>query len=123
MKNRGYTLVEALIYLVILAFLSYAVVSSLLVMRQSFFAVRRTQSLQEAGSVVMERLVRDIRQATSTDSFASTFNSSPGRLVLNSTDASGNPAVVDFALSSPEIVLGVSSQIVTMRVGTGAVEN
>src|SRR3989344_1436474 len=123
MKNRGYTLVEALIYLVILAFLSYAVVSSLLVMRQSFFAVRRTQSLQEAGTVVMERLVREIRLATSTNVVASTFNSSPGKLGLNSADSSDNPALVQFVLSNPAAVLGVSSQIVTLQIGDALAEN
>lgn len=101
--SRGYTLLEALIYIAVLALISYLVVSVLITMVHSFLEGRRLRALNEAGAIVMERLVREIRAGKYVETAASEFNIHPGRLVLNSTDVNGNSYLAEFSTDVHEL--------------------
>ena len=81
-------------------------------MVHSFLEGRRLRALNEAGAIVMERLVREIRSANSVDDI-SVLNNHPGRLVLNSTDEDGNPTVVEFTTDIHVMVIGENTLWVT----------
>ncbi|MFH1170149.1 MAG: type II secretion system protein [Candidatus Vogelbacteria bacterium] len=98
MKNHGYTLVEAIIYIAILAVLAVTFVSLLFTMVRAYTEFQLERSLTSSASLGLERLVRETRQAKNIDP-ASTLGSSPGRLLLNTTDEAGAATTRDFYLS------------------------
>jgi Tfp pilus assembly protein PilW len=104
-RNKGAALIETLVYVFILSLLSGAIVMSLLSLSHSYAAIQSSVAIESAASVALERMVRDLRNATSIDSANSTFNSSPGVLSLNSEDSSGNPLTLRFSVSSSQIRL------------------
>lgn len=77
---RGYTLLETVIYVAILAIISILTVGSILAIYQSFGRERVERHLVLNGDTAIERILREIRRATSTDAVASTFGSHPGAL-------------------------------------------
>lgn len=99
MKNKkGYSIIEILVYLAIFTAVSILVINSFIVILSSFNTTNMNRKLLESGSVVMERMSREIRQASTVDIVNSTLGSSPGVLQLNSTDGSDNPMVMKFAV-------------------------
>ncbi len=94
---KGYTLVEAIIYIAILAILSIVFISLLFTMTQSYTKFRLERDLASSASLGLERLARETRQAKSID-LASTLGSHPGRLFLNTTDSAGAATTIDFYL-------------------------
>lgn len=97
-KNKGFSLIEIIIYISIFAMISIVVINSFVVVVNSFAETRSTRDLLESGNTSLERISREIRQAKSIDIGNSTFASSPGVLQLNSTNAGGNPRIVKFAV-------------------------
>ncbi len=95
-KQKGYSLVEMLIYLAIFTIMSIAVINSFIVIMSSFTTTRTNRDLLESGSTAMERMSREIRQAISVDVANSTLGTNSGLLQLNSTNNSGNVTVVKF---------------------------
>lgn len=81
----GYTLVEAVVYILLLALLTVVVISLLLAIMRSFLTIRVANQFGQSANVALERLAREIRQAASVDLVNSVFNTHPGRLVLNTT--------------------------------------
>ncbi len=100
MKKRGYTLIELLLYTGILIILVAVVGGTLLAFSRSYRSIAAEQALEQGAGSAMQRIVYEARNATSIDVVNSTFNSSPGKLSLNSSDQSGNPQVIQFFLSS-----------------------
>ncbi len=99
-KNKGYSIAEIIIYLAIFTAISIAVINSFIVIVGSFNTTRTYRDLLESGSVSMERISREIRQAQSVNLANSTFGSNPGVLELNTTDASGNVITISFHISN-----------------------
>jgi type II secretory pathway pseudopilin PulG len=81
-RMRGYSVVELLVYISILAVIFLVVTNSLVSIYDSYGKARIERNLTVQGSLVMETLVRDIRLATSTDVVLSTFGTHPGVLDL-----------------------------------------
>lgn len=104
-RQRGYTLIELLAYIAVLAFFSAVLVSGTIVLIQSFARVRAVRNLSDAGGLALERMVREIRQAQSVDDAGSIFNQTPGRLKLNTTTAAGDPTTVEFAVGGDDLTL------------------
>ena len=98
--SRGTTLVELLVYVAIMAVLSVLIINSLITMFKSFSETRSNRDLLESGTLVMERMSREIRGANSADAGVSVFGSSPGTLKLNTTDSGGAAKTVQFSVSS-----------------------
>lgn len=99
-KNKGYSVIEIIIYLAIFAFLSVTVINSFIVVLGSFNITRTNRDLLESGSTAMERISKEIRQAYDVDTVNSIFLSTPGSLQLNSTNSSGTASVIKFSVSS-----------------------
>jgi type II secretory pathway component PulJ len=95
--RRGFTLVEMVIYVGLLALMFVAVVNISLSMSRAYTSLKAAKSLNTSASVVLERITREVRQATSVNDGQSTFGSNPGRLMLNTTE-SGSATTIEFYL-------------------------
>ncbi len=76
----GYSLVEVIVYVALLASLSIFVVGSVLSIYKAFAKTRIDRALSLNGTVAMETMIRETRQAISIDGAASVFGASPGTL-------------------------------------------
>lgn len=104
-KNKGYSLIEMIVYLAIFTSVSVLVINSFITVLGSFSATRTNRDLLESGAVVIERITREIRQAESIDTINSVFNSSPGALQLNSIDSGGSQMTIKFSVTNGAINL------------------
>jgi len=95
-QNHGYSIAEVIVYLAIFAMVSLMVINSFIVVISSFATTRTNRDLLESGLSSMERISREIRQAKSIDIVASTLDSTPGILQLNSTDENDVSMVIKF---------------------------
>jgi len=82
LKN-GYSLVEMLVYVSILSVLAVLVVNVIIVLGQSYGALKATRNVNSAAMTSLERTVREIRLSNSVDTVNSTFGTHPGRLTLS----------------------------------------
>ena len=101
---RGFSLVEMLFYVVILSFALLIVTETLIILTRSFGSLRATQRIEQEGGFLLERMVREIRDATSVDA-SSSLGTHPGKLVLISTTALGTPKTVEFYLDAGRVHL------------------
>lgn len=92
-NKNGYSLVEILIYLAIFTAVSILVINSFLIILSSSNQTNMNRKILESGTYSMERISREIRQATSID----TVNSTASILVLNSHGSNGSAVVVKFS--------------------------
>lgn len=93
-RQDGFSIVEIVIYLAIFTMVSVLVINSFVTVMSSFSTTRTNRDLLESGITSMERMSREIRQATNVDLAAS--NLSGGILQLNSKDQLGNSIVIKF---------------------------
>ncbi len=94
-NKKGFSLVEIIIYLAIFAMISIFVINSFINVMAAFNTTRINRDLLESGISSMERMSREIRQASSVDLVNS--NLGMGILQLNSTDDLGSPMVIKFS--------------------------
>lgn len=87
-KSSGYTLMEAVVYVAILAVFSVIAVNAIIIILGSFRHVRAERTVNTAATVAFERMVRDTRTAESITTLQSTFDTNPGRLTLVNPDTS-----------------------------------
>lgn len=99
-NNKGFSLIETLFYMSIFVVLSIVVINSLIVMVKSFSETSAQADFVQSANI-LERMSREIRQATSVASLASPYND----LTLNSTDSSGVAKTVEFKLLSNNLQL------------------
>lgn len=103
-KNKGFTLIEMIVYISVLSIVFIIVVKSLMVVTSSFTKGRLLIKINESGSTGTERIVREIRYSYGYDA-VSIFNSNPGRLKLNTHDSLGNETTVDFYLNAGKLMV------------------
>jgi type II secretory pathway pseudopilin PulG len=101
--KKGITIVETVIYTAILTIVLTLIVQVMFSIVRTHRVVRLKQSIESSATLSMERMLREIRNATSVDVGGSTFGSSPGRLTLDGTDANGLPYTITFDLSGGTI--------------------
>lgn len=99
-RARGTGLIEGIFYIGILVFLTLMVVQTLVPLGRAFRSLSAMRDLDITAQTALERMSRDIRGSTSVDTGASTLDSSPGLLKLNTTTSDGTPTTVAFSLSS-----------------------
>lgn len=100
--NRGLTLLEVVIYIALFAFLLVLVVNVLLSLSTTFVEVSRLRALAFAGNASLERISREIRDASSIDGGGSVFGEHPGELILEGEDVDGNERTIHFFLDADE---------------------
>ena len=81
-KKNGYTLLEMLIYVGLLAAMAILVTASAIYIFRFFGIVRIERRLALQGDTVLETMVREIRKTSRVDESASVFGNNPGKLVL-----------------------------------------
>lgn len=95
-NKNGFSIVEVIIYLAIFTAISILVINSFIVILSSFNTTNMNRKILESGTVVMERISREIRQAKNIDIANSFLDINPGVLQLNSTDNEGSPITIKF---------------------------
>ena len=80
--KRGYTLLETVIYVSMLATIAVLVLGSILTVYRAYGKTKIERKIATNGEVAMERMVREIRSATSTKA-TSVFKTHPGALALS----------------------------------------
>ncbi len=114
--QRGFSLVEMLFYVVILSFALLAILQTLIVITRSYGILKSVQSIEQESALSLERLVREVRNASAIDDAGSTFGTTPGKLLLNSTDISGATRTVEFSVVAEKLSLkenGVVTGVLT----------
>lgn len=96
-RSNAFSLVEIIIYLAIFTFVSIFVVNSLIISMSSFSVTHTNHVLLEGGLSSMDRISREIRQASSIDIANSSLGLDGGVLQLNSTDSSGSPITIKIS--------------------------
>ncbi|MDO8589763.1 MAG: type II secretion system protein [bacterium] len=103
--RRGFSLVEMLIYISILVLMLAVIMNVIVSMTGAERVIKALRNIENSATVGLERVVRETRQAENINVASSILGSDPGTLVLNGTDALGNPRVVEFYLSSGKLLL------------------
>ena len=97
--NGGYTLVEALFYIVLFAMLSTVVINSIITMMKSFKEVSIQKQITQGGEM-MERISREIRQAHKVNALDLASD-----LKLDTKDDAGVDKLVEFVLANSNVRL------------------
>jgi len=95
-KDKGYSLIEMVLYVTILSFMLAIIINMLVIMNKSVRQFHALKSVQTSGELSLERIVREVRNAESYVTASSTLNTSPGNLVLSGVDASSTTRTVEF---------------------------
>ena len=101
---RGYTLIEAIIYIAILAVLAVTFISLLFTMTRAYVNFRLTRDIVSSSSLALERMIGEIRRAEAVN-VSSALNIPLGQLVLDTTDNSGSATTMDFFLSNGVLMI------------------
>lgn len=104
-RRQGFSLLEILIYIAILSLMLVVIMNIIVSMVSSGRVLKALKNVENSASISLERIIRETRQADSVNIASSVLNIDPGRLVLEGTDALGNPRVVEFYLSSGMLIL------------------
>jgi Tfp pilus assembly protein PilW len=103
--SKGFSLVETIIYIFILTLLLVGIVNSTLLLAKSYRSVKAVRSIESSAISAMDRMTREIKDATSINTGASSLNINPGVLSLNATNASGTAEVLRFYVSGGKIMM------------------
>lgn len=87
-NKKGFTLIEAIVYVTILVMTLVVVVFAVAGIGKSYARVRSHQTLGRVAAFSLERISREIRFANSVDTIQSLFDVSPGIVVLSFTNPS-----------------------------------
>src|SRR5258708_881349 len=107
-RSSGFSLVEMALYVGLLALILTALLSSVQLMTRSWRDAHNHSLIAESGQLAMERMEREIRNATSTDAVSS-FGTSPSLLKLNTTDASSTATTTTYRVSGGMLMVGIGT--------------
>ena len=97
-STRGYALIELLFYIAIFSAISLVTINALFMMARAFNETKITKELS-SGTDIVERISRDIRNASSIVSISATS------LKLNTLDSGGGTITAEFTLSGADVRL------------------
>ncbi len=103
-SEKGFSLIEMLIYTAILVAVLIVVGFGLLMMTRTFGDIRILNKINNSAEIAMERMIREIRLANDIDA-SSIFDVHPGQLKLETVDSSGNPITITFYLSGGNLMV------------------
>jgi type II secretory pathway pseudopilin PulG len=104
-NQKGFSLVEMVIYICILTAMLIIVLEVLVSITKSQRVMKSVRNIEDATLVSLERIERETRAATSINTASSTLGVTPGALVLDTTDTNGNAETLRFYLSNGQLVL------------------
>ncbi len=103
--NMAFSLVETIIYVALLAIILTVIIDSILVMSNAYRSVTVTRNIEDTALISMDRMTREIRNASSIDETQTVYNNDHGAIFLNSIDASNTPTSIKFYLSGQRILI------------------
>lgn len=103
--SKGFSILEMVVYIAILVLMLGVIMNVTVSVVRSHRAIKASKNVENSAIISLERITREVRQADSINILSSTFNSSPGRLVLDGVDINDNPRTVEFYLDSNAIFL------------------
>ncbi|MEK7081390.1 MAG: hypothetical protein AAB888_00305 [Patescibacteria group bacterium] len=95
-KKSGYSLVEAVVYVTALAFISVVAINSIMLFQNLFLEMKKNRNVGNAAEIAMGRMMREIKNATDISGGGSAFDSNPGRLTVTSLDNLGTAVSIEF---------------------------
>lgn len=104
-RVAGFSLVETLLYVALLALSLLVVMQTLVAFTRSFAVFRAVAQIEQSATLSLERMVREIRDAHDISDTGSIFGTHPGQLFLNTTTAAGAARTVLFSLNGGALVL------------------
>src|SRR3989344_4042339 len=102
-SGAGFSVVEMVIYIGLVSLCLLLIIDLVVVMSSSYRKLTLARIVADSASFSMERITREIRVASDIDMAQSVFNTSPGRIRLQSADAGGYAQSVPFALEDGRI--------------------
>lgn len=114
-KNKGYSLVETIIYVAMLTVLIGAIVYATMILFSVYKRTKTIRSVEVSAIDSMDRIIRDIRNATSVNAGASSFNSSSGILGLIS-----GATTTRFYLNNQRIYVEENGSVLGALTASGA---
>ena len=104
-SQRGFSLVEMLVYIGILVFMLAIVIEVVLSIGGSDKIIRAHRNIDTSATLALDRIGREARGADSIVVASSVLGSNPGRLVLMTQNGSGTPRTVEFYVSGGQLIL------------------
>jgi len=101
----GFTLVETLVYLGLAVILLSGIVQAIVTLTAAYRNVKTARDIESSAIAVMDRIVRDTRDATSINTAQSTFNLNPGILYLNTYNASSTAITDKYYVANQRVML------------------
>ena len=95
--QSGYSLLELVVYIALFIVISIVIINSLITVMKTYSTANGYRRLQSNGELVMERVVREIRQASAVGS-STVYTSNPGILVVQGVDDIGAARTVTFSV-------------------------
>lgn len=105
-KNKGFTLIEILVYVIIFSLVFVFMLNTILTVVKIYNRFRITKDLKINAEFSLEKMTREIKLANDIDSSKSVFNSNPGKLYLNSVNQlSGVSEIVEIEVLGNALAL------------------
>lgn len=115
LKKSGFSLVEMIVYVALFALILLSVINIVLSFSRSYQQLASMRMAEHTGVIAMERLARDIHEASSVDTVNSVLGTSFGTLVVANGATSTR-----FYVSSGELRVSVNgSDIGPLSVSSG----
>jgi Tfp pilus assembly protein PilW len=99
-REAGTTLVEMVIYLGLLVLVVGIIIEMLIASSGVYRNLKLSRDLESSGTIAMESVLREIRNASGVRTGDSILGSSPGALYLSGTDEDSNPYDIAFTVDS-----------------------
>lgn len=107
--SKGIVLIETVLYIVLLAVVMGVIVQMLLSLSGVYKNIKLTRELESSGAIVMETILREVRNASSVTVAQSVFNSDNGKLALVGINEAGDPYEVAFDLNNNLVRIAMDS--------------
>lgn len=128
-SGKGFSLIEMLVYVAVIAIIMSSVLAVIFPLAGTYQSLIATKRLNISAESVLDRMLREIRSASSVNTGMSTLGTSPGVLALNSdagsrafsVDASGALTVSEGGVSAGKLTgeeVTVSRLVFTRVPGT-----
>lgn len=106
-SRRGFSLIESIIYVSILAVILVVIVNTILISIRAFSEARVTQKITAEGRTAMERMLRSVRLAHTIDTANSILATTTGTLALTTVTSPADATEITrtYSLSSGTVML------------------
>lgn len=98
--SKGFSLVEMVLYVALLTVVTLTIIQMLISISGIYRSIKLDRELEVAGTIAMESLLREIRNASSVNLGESVLDVNPGSITLNGVDESASPYVIKFIVDS-----------------------